>query len=431
MNSALGAISIFAASTQRTIGLLIGIIAIGGFLIYWFFNWIAGRKEIGVEIYTAPNRRPGMPDEQMETRRLDMGLATGLLSLMIIGVALPLYWLGEPGRQEGRIRTDDRIAIAEGEHLYEERCAQCHGTVSGAGGNVDHVLLDNNGIYLANVSWRAPSLSAVLYRYSEDEVRYVVDYGRPNTPMPAWGGPGGGPFTTQQVDNVIAYLEYEQILPVTLQERVDAGVINTAREMALEIDPSLQGNPTALETATREIMDRASTNQELLGKLLFNNVGDSGAYGCARCHTPGWSYDANEHVAPTGGLIGPEVPGGGGFGPGLANGSTLRQFDTPLEHQTFVKEGSQNGVSYGNFGQGDGGGQMPSFGLCVGDRDAGDRDRIKRNDFCLTHGTGTLSGEQLEAIVAYERGRELNQPAVESPQDALDASGAPDSGENS
>ena len=100
----------------------------------------------------------------------------------------------------------------------------------------------------------------------------------------------------------------------------------------------------------------------------------------------------------------PEIAGGGAFGPPLNNGGTTRQFDTAAEHEEFIKTGSQNGIKYGNFGQGDGGGQMPSFGVCVADRDAGDLEYIRRIEFCLTHGVeGLLTPEQIAAIVAYER----------------------------
>ncbi len=392
----------------RNIGLVIAIVVIGGFILYWIFNWFAGRREIGSELHTAPNRKQGTSDEEMETRRLDLGLSAGLMSLLVIGIALPLYWLGEPGRQEGRVAHDDHQAVDEGEHLYEERCASCHGTVRGSGGAVSHVLLDNNNTYISTVDWRAPSLSTVLYRFSEEEVRYVLNYGRTNTPMAAWGAPGGGPFTTQEIDSILAYLEDEQIMPAELKGRVDMGIINTAREKVLAENPELSNDLSALEQAVADLLELAGQDQILYGELIFNNVGDSGAFGCARCHTPGWSYDADEYLEETAGLINAEVPAGGAFGPNLRDGATLRQFDTAVEHENFVFSGSQNGVRYGNYGQGDGGGQMPSFGFCAGDRDAGERDRIKRHNFCLIHNSGILTPEQLAAVVAYERSTRLN-----------------------
>ena len=159
------------------------------------------------------------------------------------------------------------------------------------------------------------------------------------------------------------------------------------------------------------------------GELLFNN----GVYGCARCHTPrdSWRFTGPEEepgagpvvllrgspaeaevVAQLGNLIPADISGGGAFGPNLTNGATLRQFDTAEGHAGFVTIGSQEGVGYGNFGQGDGGGQMPAFGVCVGDRDSSERSAI--HGFCtLEDGNtrpGMLTDEQIADIVAYERG---------------------------
>lgn len=416
---------ILAASTQRTIGVVLAAIAISGFILYWVFNWFQGRAETGSEVELAVNRKPYHSDDVLETKKLDSSLFAGLVCLVVIGVALPLYWMGEPGRHEGLVEENDEVAVHRGDHLYEERCASCHGTVSGPGGSVPYTLTDDNGLFLGNLNWKAPSLATVLYRYSVEEVEYVLNYGRPNTPMPAWGAPGGGPFTTQEIDEVIAYLAHEQVETVEeMRQRVDDGLAATVRQQltADELDaspesgqlmtirqqltadnPGFADDPDALDAAVAAALERIKADQIAYGELLFNNEGDNGVYGCARCHTPGWSYDADEVRNREGNmLISPEVPGGGGFGPNL--GETTRQFDTASDHETFVTLGSQNGVAYGNFGQGDGGGQMPAFGVCVADRDAGERDFIARDAFCDHRGgEGVLTEEQVAAVVAYER----------------------------
>jgi mono/diheme cytochrome c family protein len=408
---------IFAATTQRTVGVVIAAVAIGGFLVYWLFNWFQGRAETGSEVELAPNRREYLDDDTLETKKLDLSLAAGLVTLALVAVALPLYWLGEPGRQEGAVEFGDDQAVRRGATIFEESCAQCHGTVDGPGGVVDWVLLDDNGLFLDQVEWKAPSLGAVLYRFSEREVRYVLDYGRPNTPMPAWGAPGGGVLTTQQVDEVLAYLQSEQIEPDELTPRVVAGLDQAAFDQVLKDDEALfaawvevqeTDDPEAISALREEIQAQAvellaaaEDDPQLMGELLFINPADSGAYNCARCHTAGWSYDADE-VSVTNPLIPPTTPGGGGFAPNLTNGDSLRQFETSDAQVNFVIDGSQNGVKYGNSGQGDGGGQMPGFGACHGDRDAGERDRIARAAFCEDR-NGTLTLEQIEAIVAYER----------------------------
>ena len=392
---------LLAASTQRTIGTVLAALAIGGFIIYWVFNWFQGRAESGSETELAPNRKPYYDDEELETKKLDASLFAGLLCLVVIGIALPLYWLGEPGRQEGLVAGNDNLAVSRGAALYEENCASCHGTVSGAGGKAPDTLADLNGLYLANVTWKAPSLATVLYRYSWEEVEDILNLGRPQTPMPAWGAPGGGPFTTQQIDEVIAFLASEQVGDVAaLRDRVDEGLANTIYSRLLKEDPDLEYNSEDLAKKVEELKD----NPVAYGELLFNNEGDNGVYGCARCHTPGWSFDSDEVRAAhdNNPLIPEEVPGGGALGPSLTDGATLRQFNTAAAHAELVHLGSQNGVKYGNAGQGDG--QMPAFGTCVADRDAGERDFITRDGFCDNRGgAGLLTAEQIAAIVAYER----------------------------
>ena len=73
----------------------------------------------------------------------------------------------------------------------------------------------------------------MLYRYNEDQVRYILNYGRPGTPMAAWGADGGGPLTTQQIDNVIDYLWSVQLEPEEMRTQVD--------DFVKDIDPRSGG----------------------------------------------------------------------------------------------------------------------------------------------------------------------------------------------
>ena len=439
---------VLANSTQRNLGMAIAVVAIVGFAIYLLYNVLwAGRAEKGSELELAPNRKPYLSDEELETKKLDFSLATGLVTLVIIGVALPLYWLGEPGRHEGYVDyTRDQFA-SRGFEQYEERCANCHGG-GGLGGTTATSVTDDNGNFVAAIQWEAPSLTTVLYRFSEEEVRYILNYGRPPTPMQAWGTPGGGPLTSQQVDEIIQYLQSIQLAPDQVEAEVLDGLIQQVRADVLAANPQLTqqlaeanqavtqagADEAAAEAAGRQL---AATEQEIRevseqyirnlasperGELLFNNA----EYGCARCHTPreSWLFTGPEQVPGEGavvlakgseaeaevvaalrGLIPDQVPGGGAFGPNLTNGSTIRQFDTPEGHAGFIVVGSQEGAGYGNFGQGDGGGQMPAFGVCVGDRDSGERSPIF--GFCtLPDGStrpGVLTDQQIADIVAYER----------------------------
>ena len=80
---------LLAASTQRTIGLVIlAIVSIGG-LVYIFLNILAAKDEVGSESELTANRGTGMPDEELEGKRLDLGLGANLGMLAIIGVSVP------------------------------------------------------------------------------------------------------------------------------------------------------------------------------------------------------------------------------------------------------------------------------------------------------------------------------------------------------
>ena len=440
---------LLAASTQRNLGMAIAVVAIVGFAVYLIYNVLwAGRGERGSEVDLAPNRKPYLSDEELETKKLDLALVSGLVTLVIIAVALPLYWLGEPGRQQGYVDFSREQFTSRGSEQFEERCASCHGG-GGLGGTTATSVSDDSGNFVAAIEWEVPALTTALYRFSEEEVRHILNYGRPPTPMQAWGAPGGGPLTTQQVDELIQYIQSIQLSPEQVQGEVLDGLVLQVRVDVLAANPDLDDRLDAARAAVSAAgadeaaaeagaRDLAAVEQELRetseqyirdlrspdrGELLFNN----GEYGCARCHTPrdSWLFTGPEttpgggpvvlvkgspeeaaEVARLGNLIPANVPGGGAFGPNLTNGATLRQFDTAESHAGFVTIGSQEGVGYGNFGQGDGGGQMPAFGTCVGDRDSGDRSPI--HGFCtLEDGSlrpGTLTEEQIADIVAYERG---------------------------
>ena len=446
---------LFAASTQRNLGMAIAVVAIVGFAIYLIYNVLwAGRGEKGSELELAANRKPYLSDEELETSKLDLALVSGLVTLVIIGVALPLYWLGEPGRQQGYVDDSRRQFTSRGGEQFEERCASCHGG-GGLGGTTSTSIVDDSGNFIAAIEWEVPALTTALYRFSEEEVRHILDYGRPPTPMQAWGAPGGGPLTTQQVEELIQYIQSIQLSPDQVADEVLDGLILQVRDNALAANDSELGdrldeaneavkaagadeaaaeaaaiNLAAVEREIREKSEQyirglapAGVASPERGELLFNN----GVYGCARCHTPrnSWRFTGPEEepgegpvvlargsekeaeaVAWLGNLIPARISGGGAFGPNLTNGATKRQFDTAAGHVAFVTIGAQEGVGFGNFGQGDGGGQMPAFGVCVGDRDSGERSPIY--GFCtLEDGSirpGMLTADQIADIVAYERG---------------------------
>ena len=457
-----------AASTQQQIGFVIAGIVLLAMFTYWVFNWLDGRRESGAEIELAANRKIDMSDEEMETKRLDLALTGGLALLTLIAVAYPIYWLGEPGRQQGLVEFTDSQAVGQGAELYEANCAQCHGSANGEGGvAADFSLVDTNGVFKGQVQWAAPSLGAVLDRFSYDEVKYILNRGRSNSPMPAWGAAGGGPMTDQQIDRVIQYLASEQKTSEEIKKGVLDGLPGAALFKArqdnadlyaaqllhedwihdLEEDPDLfevwleaddefaaaaggfadvdaalegleeakDGVVAQLQQIADQVMIDSETDQIVLGELLFNNPAAGGAYGCARCHSAGYSYNANDF--PDNPLLPPIVNAGGGFAPSLLG--VLDQFETGDQQAAFIATGSKDGIKYGQFGQGDGGGQMPGFQACWAEDNTElariETDRITghcdgtsltaqdANDGQILPRDGILTEDQILAIVAYER----------------------------
>ncbi len=405
---------VFAATTQRTIGFVILAIAFTGGLLHVYFSIRGTKAEVGSELEPAPNRVPDLTDEELEGRHLDRTLTAGLvlltvvLLLTVVSVSLPIYRLGEPGRHEGRISDTDRVFSDRGAVLHTEgaKCVNCHGP-NGSGGSVSKSLTDVNGNFIAQVTWKAPALNTVLSRYSEDEVLQVLNFGR-NGVMPAWGGPGGGPLSEQELETAILHLRSIQLDETSIRDEVSQGIRDGAAEKlvaesqsewAVAVNDTRADAAEALDTAALELLARPGVVPDRqihldYGRIILANQATAGTYSCARCHTFGWSYDAtapramaeNGTNAP---LLDKYTRGGGFFGPNLTTGTTLDQFETAAQHAAFVTDGQSIGKTYGRGGSG-GTGQMPGFGPRTDDA------------LGITY-PGLLTPEQIDAVVAFER----------------------------
>ncbi len=334
---------VFAATTQQTVAMVLVVLMTTAWLAYALVNARKGKPEIGAEIELAPNRKPYFDDDSLETSRLERFQVSGLAALLIIGVGLPLYWLTEPGRQEGAIVDFDETFANRGEGLFDTtenggfNCAGCHGGLDGLGAEVPYTFTDPETGKLRQVQWKAPSLNDVTLRMTDAQILNVLTYGRPFSPMPAWGTAGGGPMTDQQLDNLVSYLHKIALTP---KEALQQSQDQANKEM--------------------EALKAAGTANPSMGSVLFNS-------NCARCHTAGFSYGEAK------------APGSGFFGPPLNN--VLTQFPDREDHVTFVAGdpttgGVPMGGRYGFGGQSTG--KMPYF-------------------------ANVLTSEQIEAIVDYER----------------------------
>jgi cytochrome c553 len=382
--------AVLAASTVVTIGAVIAVLVGVGAIVFLIANLRSGRPEIGSEIELAPNRRPYLDDEALETVRLNRTLRWALVLLIICSVGLPLYWLNEPGRQSGAISEFERVFATRGEERYAEgsACQDCHGPEA-VGGVAPYTITDADNQFVATVNWRAPALNTVMLRFTRDEVRYILNYGRPFSPMVGWGAEvNRGPLNEQQIDNLIDYLEEIRLSPEEAQQAATA-------ELAIELG--------LLDEADREDADAVAAAEERIdytdpdvGRILFN-LGEEGnfaggAYSCARCHTRGWSIisEPADQVSPPDADLSDYVgfpDGSGALGPNLTGGLVPRQFATAEEMVEFVSVGSADGEPYGQNGIGSG--RMPGLG------DNPNTEEVE--------GDGMLTQEMIEAIVAYER----------------------------
>ena len=334
------------ASTSASIAWVILLASLVGWAVYGIFNVRSGRAEVGSEQTLAANRKPYYDDEILEGRRLERVQLLGLGFLAVLTVALPLYWVLEPGRQEGAQFGYEKRFVSWGSKLFAPtaeggfNCAGCHGGMKATGGVASYAITDPKTGEVKAVSWKAPALNTVMYRYSAEEVTFVLNYGRPFSPMSAWGTIGGGPLNSQSIETLVDYLKSIQIP----QEN--------CKETRGEYDPTYDSGtlPAAtnkeIEAEAKRLVDNGT--YKTMGEAYFNLDLNSGAYSCARCHTKGYSYGD------------PQVTGGGALGPNLTGGSSVRQFPSADDMANFLKAGSELGKRYGEQGQGSG--RMPAFG---------------------------------------------------------------------
>ncbi len=361
-----------ALATTSIAVVIIAIVTIG-WVSYYFLNKASAAPELGSEIELAANRKQYYDDETLEGPRLERMQLLGVLTLFVIVISLPLYWVFEPDRQAGAKEHKVHEFEGWGKDLFEVtanggfNCAGCHGGLNGTGGSAAAAVTNPVTGEVKSVNWYAPALNTIFYRFSVEEVRFILNYGRPFSPMSAWGTIGGGPMNAQQIDTLIEYLKSIQLEP--------EGCLGA--EFPTDADPAICDG-AALPSDTRDEIAKTANNaaealvasgkyatvEDAMGEALFNLNLASGAYSCARCHTTGWSYGD------------PGVSAQGALGWNLTGGVTNVHFPNEADMIAFVAAGSQNGKKYGVQGQGSG--KMPGFG-------------------------GLLTDEQIKQIVEYVR----------------------------
>jgi mono/diheme cytochrome c family protein len=421
-----------AHSTQRAVALVVLVLALVAWAVYIFLENRRSTTDIVQSFLNAPNRKPAPDDEVFEGPRLDRWLGWALVSMTVVALSLPLYWLREPSRQTGAIFGFDKRSVHRGEQAFGPlhngfNCAKCHGA-NGGGGNASWLVAqydaDNKPLIdpatgkqvLKSVSWTAPRINNVALRYRPDQIRNVLVYGRgkaKNNPMPAWGTKGGGPGNDQQIDDLVNYLKFRSIEdnPIARKAYTDNwakthdavkaynAAFVAAQQDSLESNTKLfeasktdaaavvAGEAKTLAGAQKALDDaKAADKPTAVAKatadleLAKKGIADAKALlkksdgeilfnqNCARCHTNGYSYGE------------PKEQAGGFYGPPLRKESLARQFPDKTSQIDFITNGVADSEAYGTGGVNHWtGGGMPYFG-------------------------NILTAKQIEAIVDYERG---------------------------
>ncbi len=226
------------------------------------------------------------------------------------------------------------------------------------------------------MNWKAPALNTASLRFSRSDLRYILTYGRPFSPMQAWGVAGGGSLDEQSIADLISYIESIQLTPAAAHKEVADGL---KKEKAAA---SAAGHPYA-------------TDGEALFNLGYYADVSGGAYSCGRCHTQGWSYGQKG------------IDGGGAFGPNLSNETAQFPGSTAGTAQmlAFVCQGSVQGQVYGVHGMGTG--RMPAF--CQTKAYNPDTDLMASQPHIAKQeqgapGSGMYTQEDVAKIVNYVRG---------------------------
>ena len=183
-----------------------------------------GFRGSGKNEETPANLTKYKSDVELETKHLDKSLSWAVLIASLLTIMIPLYYLGEDSRQQSFVEEFEDVSVERGHHLYEEfGCGNCHG-VDGGGGAASYVE-KRSGV---KVTWAAPAINNVFYRYDDSEVKYWLIYGRANSPMPAWGLEGGGPMNDGQLEDLIDYLHSFQV-----EQSFELGTIETSINSSL------------------------------------------------------------------------------------------------------------------------------------------------------------------------------------------------------
>jgi mono/diheme cytochrome c family protein len=128
-------------------------------------------------------------DRAEDLQQLQRYRLAGVLFMLLIIGAFPLYWQFEPSRMATARAEVRSVNVRLGATLYADHCASCHGEAGRGGGT-------------------GPTLAAgeFLGAVTDTQLRWLVAAGSPGTRMPAYDMAFGGPLSAQALDRLVVFL---------------------------------------------------------------------------------------------------------------------------------------------------------------------------------------------------------------------------------
>jgi mono/diheme cytochrome c family protein len=128
-------------------------------------------------------------------------IAAAFALTLAILITFQIYLFQEPARIQADEAADKLAAEMAGQALYAEHCATCHG---------------KNG---QGVSGPAPNSRELLTLTTDEALFNLTRTGIPGSTMPAWGQAFGGPFTDENIAQLVAFIRaWEATAPEIVAE---------------------------------------------------------------------------------------------------------------------------------------------------------------------------------------------------------------------
>jgi mono/diheme cytochrome c family protein len=401
----------------RTILILVNLVAIAALVVFIVVRVVSLRRN--PHHHDPENLTPFYDDDVLEGAHLERALGVALIALIIVLIGMVGYFMREPFRSAEADDFFKDSSVERGAVLFANDasedynatvsllCANCHG-VEGGGGTAPAIIkstdprcdptksaeqaVEDGEEYCLpqSVSWAAPDLQLAALRYSRAQLTNIITYGRPGTPMPAWGvASGRGSLNEQSIQDLVSFV----ISLATTSDKAEALATKDLADMRETLDdPDVRAAADEWVASATEALADAQAELDALGPARTAERTTAEAYvqyteegltaatewrrtvaeasggevlfmnNCARCHTRGWSYfDPKNPTVTAQGLM-----GGGAYGPNLRAGAVNTQSSPPngeAELFAWISEGVPANTGYG--ARGISSGRMPHFGAVL------------------------------------------------------------------